>query len=697
MIVAPKTSLEIAMKTHINSLSMIILLFVFGVTASRTNADEGMWLFTDLPVEQLKQKYNFEPTAEWSERLMKSSVRFNVGGSASFISSNGLVLTNHHVGSDTLHKLSSEGNDLFTNGYLAKSLDEEIKAKDLELNQLINIEDVTDEVNVAISNDMSPSEAAEARRAITAKIEQAAKDKSGLRSDVITLYGGGRYHLYQYKKYTDVRLVWAPESAAAFFGGDADNFEYPRFCLDACIFRVYEDNRPAKIEHYLKWSDNGPTENELVFVSGNPGRTSRIFTYDAMKHQRDDRVPYVLSFLYRREVLLQQFSLGGPESKRRAKDMLFGIQNARKAYMGELAALQDPNIMNAKKKAEKELRQKMKADPKLQKYESAFQTLSETQARKKERLGKGVRLNTKLFNLAQSIVQMAEEDQKPSPERLREYRDSARESFLQKLYSSAPIYKDLELAVLADSIARTVELNGAESELSQLILDGKSPSERAAELVQTKLDEVDFRKTLVAGGLDAIRNSTDPMIQLARAVDPRVRADRKVSEEIEEVEKQAYAQISEATFASQGTSNYPDATFSLRLAFGAVKGYEEKGKQIPAWTNVDGAFRHEEQHKGQADFSLPKSWHDARGKISGSTPYNFVCTADIIGGNSGSPVVNRDLELVGLIFDGNIQSLSADYVYSDRQGRATSVHSSVIREAIRYVYGAESLANQLGK
>ena len=661
------------------------------------SADEGMWLFNNLPKKHLKEKHNFEPTEQWAERLMKSAVRFNVGGSASFISSNGLVLTNHHVGSDTLHKLSSEGNDVYTNGFLAKTPADELKAKDLELNQLINIKDMTADVNAAVTDDMSPGDAAKARRAVIAKIEQAAKDESGLRSDIVTLYGGGRYHLYQYKKYTDVRLVWAPEAAAAFFGGDADNFEYPRFCLDACIFRVYEDDKPAKIEHFLKWSSNGPAENELVFVSGNPGRTSRIFTYDAMKYQRDHRVPYVMNFLNRREVLLQQFSLGGPEAARRAKDMLFGIQNARKAYMGERAALQDPNIMNAKKAAESKLLDAIKSNAKLQGFDSAFKTISEMQGRKKATMGKGVGVNVGLFNTAQSIVQMVAEDKKPSEERLSEYRESARESFLQQLYSTAPVYKDLQLAVLADSIARSVELNGADSEIAKMLLDGKSPTERAADLMKTELDEPEFRKKLVESGFEGVKNSDDPMIKFAWSVDFRVREDRKKSEEISEIERQAYAKIAEAVFATQGESSYPDATFSLRLAFGPVKGYEEKGEKIPAWTNVDGAFKHEETHKGQKDFSLPESWHNARGKIAGSTPYNFVCTADIIGGNSGSPVVNKDLELVGLIFDGNIQSLSADYIYDDRQGRATSVHSNVIREALRYVYEAEFLADQLGK
>lgn len=679
--------------------TLVSAVLLFG-TFAPTLADEGMWLFNDLPLEHLKKAHGFTPSSEWSEHVMKSCVRFNVGGSASFISSNGLVLTNHHVGSDTLFKLSNEENDYYNDGFLAKSIDQELKAPDLELNQLINIKDVTAEVNAAVSDGLTPAEAAKARRAAIAKIEKAATDESKLRSDVVTLYGGGRYHLYQYKKYTDVRLVWSPEANAAFFGGDADNFEYPRFCLDACIFRVYENGQPAKIKHYLKWSENGPAEKELVFVAGNPGRTSRIFTVAALKHQRDVRLPYILDFIRRREILLQQFALQGEEASRRAHDGLFGFQNARKARMGMLQGLQDPAVMAAKEKAEAELLKKVKADPKLQKYAGAWAKIEEVQKKRAAVQGTGVNLNEQLFNIAQQLVQLAEEDKKPSEERLPAYRDSGRASLEQQLFSTAPVYKDLEQAILGDVIARMVESRGGDDELVIKILDGKSPIDRAVELISgTKLEDPEFRKTLAGGGATAIEQSKDPLIQLARLVDSEVRAEQQAADELAEIERQAYAQIAEATFATQGTSTYPDATFSLRLAFGPVLGYTENGVEIPAMTDVDGAFEHEAKHKGQEYFDLPESWHKARqgGKLNPKTPYNFVCTADIIGGNSGSPVINKDMELVGLIFDGNIQSLTADYLYSDRQARSVSVHSNIIRDAIRYVYGAEKLADQLGK
>lgn len=670
------------------------------VHTKMTQADEGMWLFNDLPVQLLKEKYGFEPTPEWSEHLMKASVRFNVGGSASFVSSNGLVLTNHHVGSDTLAKLSSKDRDILQDGYLARSLGEELKAPDLELNQLINIKDVTEEVKRAVRPEMTLADANLARRAVIEKIEKEATDASGLRSNVITLYGGGRYHLYQFKRYTDVRLVWAPEQAIAFFGGDADNFEYPRYCLDACIFRVYENDQPAKIEHFLKWSDNGPADGELTFVSGNPGRTSRIFTVDALKFLRDVRLPYLLDFIRRREILLQQFSLQGKEQERLAKDDLHGIQNSRKVRLGMLRGLQDPALIAGKQAHEQKLLEFIQSKPEMKDFASAWKEIAAVNQERAGQLGKGIAINSKLFGFAQTIVQMAAEDQKPSAQRLREYQDAGRESLKLQLFSDAPIYPELEKVYIADAIALMLEKRGGDDPICQLMLNGKSPTQRAAELVDgTKLLDPAFRKQLAEGGAKALESVQDPMLELADMLDDFVREERKVNEELEERERQAYAKIAEAKFAFEGTGVYPDATFSLRLAFGAVTGYEQNGEQIPSMTNLGGAFAHEENNAGQPDFKLPERWAKAKeeNRINLEVPFNFVSTADIIGGNSGSPVVNKNLELVGLIFDGNVQSLTADLLYDDRQGRSVSVHSEAIRHAIRNVYGASDLADQLGR
>lgn len=667
-------------------------------SASVAISDEGMWLFNDLPTKILKERYNFEPTEDWAQHVMLSSVRFNSGGSASFISSHGLVLTNHHVAADTLHKLSSPEHNYIDDGFLAKTQADEIPSPDLELNQLVSIEDVTDQVNSAVNADMSPDDAFRSRRAKMAEIEKASLDQTGLRSDVVTLFGGAKYHLYRYKKYTDVRLVWAPETKTAFFGGDPDNFEYPRYCMDATIFRVYEEGKPAKIEHFLKWSENGAPDGDLVFVSGNPGRTQRIFTVAALKFLRDTRVPYVLDYLRRLEILMQQFGFEGEEQERRARDELFGIQNSRKAYTGMLQGLQNPAFLESKEESEAETLEKIGSNEKLKQYADAWKSIAEIQERKAEILRQTASFRSQQYSIAETLVLMAAEDQKPSSDRLREFRDSARESLEQQLYSPAPIYDDLEMTKLADSISRFVELRGGDDELVAKVLNGQSPRERAAALINgTQLADVDVRKQVAAGGADAIANSDDPMIALARVMEEEYRRLDQIQEELDELERQAYAQITEASVALSGTSSYPDATFTLRLAFGQVKGYVEDGKTIPPWTTMGGAFDHETSHGSKGDWVLPESWHQRKSDIALDTPLNFVCTADIIGGNSGSPVINRQGELVGLIFDGNIQSLTADYLYSDEVGRAVAVHSSAIREALKSIYGAKELANELGK
>ncbi len=688
------------MKFWRHNCSMTCWLVALGMAASVARGDEGMWLFNDLPVEYLKSHYDFEPTDDWARHIMLSSVRFNSGGSASFVSSNGLVLTNHHVASDTLQKLSTPEQNYMRDGFLADSHEQEVKAPDLELNQLVSIDDVTQRVNAAVPSDVSVGEAFRARCAVMAQIEKESLDQTGLRSDVVTLFGGAQYHLYRYKKYTDVRLVWAPETAVAFFGGDADNFEYPRYCLDVALFRVYEDDKPAEIKHFLSYSVGGAGDDELVFVSGNPGRTQRIFTVAALKYLRDKRMPYTLNLLRRLEILLQQYGYEGDEQQRRARDELFGIQNARKAYTGMLQGLQTPALMESKQRQESELLDKLRREPELNRYVEAWTTIESLQSRRAELLGQSVSFSrqSQHYDLAETLNLMATEDQKPSEDRLREYRDSARESLEQQLFSPAPIYDDLETVKLADGLAEWVERRGGDDPLVIEALAGLSPRERAAELIErTTLGDVEVRRKLAAGGQAAIDASDDPMIHLAKLLEPEYRRLREIGDELDELERQAYAQITEATVAAQGTSTYPDATFTLRLAFGTVKGYIEDGKPVAPWTTIGGAFQHEQAHGAKGDWTLPPRWHQQKTQLDLQTPLNFVCTADIIGGNSGSPVVNRKGELVGVIFDGNIQSLTADFLYSDEIGRAVCVHSSGIRECLKQLYGAVRLVDELGR
>lgn len=695
-----------------NSLNTFLFTTLLAMTISSTSlvasadADEGMWLFNDPPRALLKERYGFEPTDAWLTHLQRASVRFNSGGSGSFVSSSGLVMTNHHVGADALQKLSTKEHDLLAEGFHARSQAEEKPCVDLELNVLMEIVDVTEKVNAAVKPGLSAADAFAARRAAMSTIEKESLEQTGLRSDVVTLYQGGRYHLYRFKKYTDVRLVFAPEQDIAFFGGDPDNFEYPRYDLDITFFRAYENGQPAKIEHFLKWSEAGAKEGELTFVSGHPGRTNRLNTVAHLEFLRDVTYPWTLYVLRRREVLLGAFSERSLENARRAKDDLFGVQNGRKARIGGLDGLQDPAIMNKKRAEERALRDAVAADPKLAKeVGSAWEEIDKTLevhreiARDHALLERGHAFYSRLFGIARTLVRLADESAKPNADRLHEYADAGRESLEQELFSSAPIYSDMEALTLGDSLSMLMEVRGAEDELVQKVLAGKSPKERAAELVAgSKLADVAVRKQLAEGGKTAIDASDDPMIALARLVDPAARAVRKrLEEEVDEPQRQAYAKITNAKFAISGTSVYPDATFTLRLAFGPVKGYEEGGKQVPPWTTIGGAYEHAAAHNHQPPFQLPQRWIDRKDKIQLDTPLNFVNTADIIGGNSGSPVVNREGEVVGIIFDGNIQSLVLDFVYSDKIARAVSVHSAGILEALRSVYDAKELVDEIGR
>jgi len=665
-----------------------------------------MWLFTNPPKKLLKDKYGFDATDQWLEHVRKSSVRFNSGGSGSFVSSTGLVMTNHHVGADTLQKISTKEKDYLKNGFYAKSQAEEVKAADLELNVLMEIEDVTDRVNAAVKPGMSPADSQKARRAAINEIEKESTEKTKLRSDVVTLYQGGAYHLYRLKKYTDIRLVFAPEKDVAFFGGDPDNFEYPRYDLDICFFRVYENGQPAKIEHYLKWSADGCKEGDLTFVSGHPGRTNRLNTIRHLEYIRDKQMPTQLALLRRREVLLKTYSDRSLENARRANEELFGIQNSRKARIGGLGGLQDPAFFGKKRAEEKALREAVAKDPKLaEQFGSAWDEVAtavaegEHVAKRFSFFERGVAFNSDLFADARTLVRLNAELKLPNKDRLREYGDAGLESLREKLFAETPVYKDLETAKLADSLASLIEEFGADDPLVTQILAGKSPTARAAELVNgCTLDKVDVRKQLAEPNAD-IAGNNDPMIQLARLVDPAAREFRTVYEtKVDEPMKQAYGKIARAKFAVEGDKVYPDATFTLRLAFGLVKGYQEStGETIPAMTTLGGTFKHADAHGNVDPFKLPQRWHDAKASLNADTPFNFVSTADIIGGNSGSPVVNRDGALVGIIFDGNLQSLVLDFAFTDEQARAVSVHSAAIQECMRKVYGAAALADELGK
>ncbi len=681
--------------------------------ALSAQADEGMWAFNNLPLGTLKEKYSFEPTSDWVRHIQLSAVRFNSGGSGSFLSADGLVMTNHHVGADTLHKISTSERNYYKTGFYAATRGDEVPAKDLELNVVESIEDVTARVNAEIKPGTPDAEAEASRRRAIAAIEKDSLDKTGLRSDVVKLYQGGQYHLYRYKKYTDVRLVFAPEFDIAFFGGDPDNFEYPRYDLDVCFFRAYENGRPAKVEHFLTWSREGTREGDLIFVAGNPGRTNRLNTLAHLEYLRDVGFPFQLDFLHSKEKFLIDYSKRGEEQARQAKDYLFGVQNSRKAREGGYKGLRDDDFLRNKKANEEALRSRIAGDAeRSRKYGSAWDGVAKAEMAAAATLHdinfleRSQAFDSDLFRIARVLVRLSEEDSKPNADRLREFQEAGRPSLELQLYSDAPIFPELEKAKLTQSLEywrdhfqRLRKI--APSALVGQVLGNRTASQVANQLVDgSKLADVAERKRIAAGGSQAIAESQDPMILLAKQVDAAARAVRKIREdEVESVESAAYSQIAKAMFEEFGDKLYPDATFTLRLAFGTVKGYEENGKWIAPYTNIGGAFEHARAHQDTEPWKLPESWIAAKkaGRLKLDTPLNFVSTADIIGGNSGSPVVDRKGELVGIIFDGNIHSLVLDFGYSDKLARAVSVDSRGIIEALRSVYAADSLLKELNQ
>lgn len=690
-----------------NKLFSALFVALFATSGfNLVRADEGMWTFNNVPRAEIKKKYGFEVTDAWLKKVQLASVRFNSGGSGSFVSADGLVLTNHHIAADVLQKISTAEKDYNNEGFYARTRNQEVKAPDLELNQLISIEDVTERVTSAVKPGASPAAANAARSAAIANIEKESTEKTGLRSDVVTLYQGGQYNLYRYKKYTDVRLVFAPEFAIAFFGGDPDNFMFPRYDLDMALFRVYENDKPLKVENYFKWSKDGAKDGELVFVPGHPGSTARLNTVSHLEYLRDYGLPFVVKLLNREHDFLARYRSQGEEQSRRAQEDFFLIENSLKALRGELEGLQDKTLIAKKAKAEDALRRTVAADPKKQElYGDAWDNIAKGRAglrsyyRQFALIGNGAAFNSDLFGIARSMVRLVAESAKPNAERLPEFTDARRASVELSLYSPAPIYDDLEKVKLADSLGFMRDELGADDPAVKSALAGKSPEARAAELVDgTKLKDVAYRKQLAEGGAKAIEESTDPMIVLARSIDADARSLRRRFEtEVLSNEQVNYAKVSRALFDVEGTKLYPDATFTLRVSYGAVKGYEENGKHVAAFTDFAGLYKRSAEHGNKFPFELPQRWIDKKSGLSMNTPFNFVSDNDIIGGNSGSPVINKNAELVGLIFDGNIQSLVGNFFFDETQNRAVSVDSRAMMEALRKLYGATEAADELVK
>ena len=673
---------------------MTLLVAWMFVAALTSPADEGMWLFNQPPRQLLREHHQFDATDAWLGHLQRASVRFNSGGSGSFVSADGLLISNHHVGADALQKLSSEKTNFLRDGFYARTPAAELKCLDLELNVLQSITDVTARVNAAVPADAGADDAFAARRRVMADIEKEASDGTDLRADVVTLWEGGGYQLYRYKRYTDVRIVFAPEQQIAYFGGDPDNFEFPRCDLDICLFRAYENNHPVRVADWLKFNPAGPREGDLVFVSGHPGGTSRLRTAAELVNDRDRAVPFRLNYLKRRERLL--------ENARRAHAMLLGVQNGRKALDGRLAGLLDPDLMGAKVREEASFKARLAGQPAFAGALEAYDKIAQAtqilagQAEARALLDGGMAFGCESFRLARTLLRAGDERPKPNGERLREFSDAGRTSLELALFSARPIYPDLEILTLSDSLTDFATRFGGDDPLVRAVLAGKTPHARAVELIYgSQVRDPAMRRQLYAGGAGAVAAAHDPMIELARLVDARARELRRLGEDQNEVMEQAHAALARARNAL-GNTGYPDATSTLRLSFGTVQGYtEDDGTPVPAFTDYADLYARAGRMAGQPPFDLPPRWKKAAARRPVKTPLDFVSTADIIGGNSGSPVVNRAGEFVGIIFDGNLQSLPWDYAFSGQQGRATAVDAAAIAEALARVYAAPELAAEL--
>ena len=663
-------------------------------------ADEGMWTFDNPPTKLIQNKYHYMLTREWLDRVRLASVRFNDGGSGSFVSQHGLLLTNHHVARDQLQKESTPEHNYVRDGFDAQTAEQELKSPDLEVNVLISTEDVTARVEKAISTAKTPEEQFAARRKITAEIERESLQNTGLRSDIVTLYQGGEYWLYRYKKYTDVRLVFAPEEQAAYFGGDFDNFTYPRYCLDMALFRVYENGKPIVTPNYLKWNAKGAVDDELVFVSGNPGSTSRLDTLAQLQYRKDALLPNELNMLKDSISVLERFSKTSPAHAQEAGTEIFDDSNGVKEIEGELAGLQNPRILETKRSEEDKFKAAVMSNPDLKsKYGNAWDGIATAERKAATRIKERFyhRMDSRLAGIAQTIVEYVAEIKKPDGQRLPGFHDAQLDSLRFGLFSPAPVYRDMETARITGALELDLKEMGPSDPFLKIALEGKSPQEAAARLVSgTKLEDPEVRKKLIDGGEAAVAQSTDSMIVLARKLDPMRRELIKWMEDnVQSVEQRGGEELGQARFAIYGKSAYPDATFTLRLSYGQVKGYPYNGTKAPPQTSFYGLYDRAASFDNGAPFNLTPRLRDGRTKLDLATPFNFVTTNDIVGGNSGSPVINGKGELVGLIFDGNIESLVGAYVYDIETNRSVAVHTAGMTEALRKLYSVDKLMAEL--
>lgn len=683
------------------------LLALLPLLALPVAADEGMWTFDNFPAAKVRDKYGVAVTSEWLARVQQATTRHESGCTGSFVSPDGLVLTNHHCVMECLADLSTAQADLIANGFSAAQRNQERKCPAEMLSVLVDIEDITDTINAATAG-LDTAKANEVRKSELSRLEAQCTQRSQrnratgpLACESVTLYQGGQYFLYKYKRYDDVRMVFAPHQAIAAFGGDPDNFNFPRWCLDFALLRAYENGQPARTPQHLLWRNEGAQAGEPVFVSGHPGATNRLFTVAQLKFQRDTSVP---AYLVRNSELrgrVLQWGKSGEEPQRIIQDTLLGIENSLKVYRGFNRALLDDALFARKTHDEHTLRTRTAADASLANaVGTAWDDIERAQERYRQiydrylYLESGAAFNSRLFGFARQLVRAAAERDQPNEVRLREYADSNLPKLAAGLLAPIPVYPQFERVTLSFSLDKMRETLGPDDPLVRELLSRESPDTLAAALIDgSQLADVAVRKALWEGGSAAISASKDPMIVLARDVDADARALRKIYEdEVQAVVAAAQERIAKARFALLGTEQYPDATFTLRLSYGAVEGWTERGEHIAPFTQLGRLY---ERATGEAPFKLPQIWLDARDKLDMSTPFNFVTTHDIVGGNSGSPVIDAQARVVGLAFDGNSHSIAGSYWYDPRMNRAVAVHPAIIITALRDVYGANALVREI--
>jgi hypothetical protein len=676
--------------------SLLLVLLASGSAL----ADEGMWTLDDFPAQAVKDRHGVTIGNDWLYRVQRSTVRLDGGCTGSFASPDGLVLTNNHCVWGCVRNLSTNEKNLSNEGFLATTTEQELQCPGMRLSVMHASEDITGKVREETAG-MDEVAANQARKALLSRLESECEASGDLSCETVNLYHGGQFFLYKHKRYEDVRLVFSPELAIAAFGGDPDNFNFPRFNLDMSFLRAYEDGKPASTPNYFPWRADGAAEGEAVFVSGHPGSTDRLLTVSELDHTRRYSLPFRLELYAEYRGRLLEWGQTGEDAARQVQQRRLNVENALKVWRNQLRSLMDPVQMKRKIDAENALKAAVMADPKLQDaYGNAWHEASRAIANYQQFYERYQLVENQwgvqgmLYYLAHTLVRATAEMEKPNEERLRAYSDSALPRVEQRMLADAPVHKGREQLKLTFSLDKLLERLGPDDPVIHAVIGKESPRALATRLVEgTQLHDAAFRKALWQGGAAAVQASDDPMIEFARRVEPFARELlEQYMEQVEAPLSQASEQIARARFAVLGKDVYPDATFTLRVTYGAVQGWNEKGRDITPFTQMGRVF---ERETGQDPFVVPPSWHQAIDRLALDTRYNFVSTTDIIGGNSGSPVINAQGELVGLAFDGNIHSIAGGYWFDESLNRTVSVHVAAMLEALKTIYGAENLVDEL--